>query len=102
MAGALRLLYFPPDGSGRKEPYYDGLRENTLAALTRCIDWCSKISTAAAGLPREKLYEYIEDTEQYILPLLEHVQKNALKYYRAVFLLKYQILSVTESMKRIL
>lgn len=99
---ALHILYLPPDAPERKAAYYDGLRESHLAALVRCIDWCNKISTAAVGLPKEKLYDYIEDTEEYILPLLEYVQQNSLQYYRAVFLLKYQILSVTESLKRIL
>ena len=99
---ALRILYLPPDAPERKAAYYDGLRESHLAALVRCIDWCNKISTAAVGLPKEKLYDYIEDTEKYILPLLEYVQQNSIQYYRSVFLLKYQILSVTESLKRIL
>lgn len=103
---ALQLLYYNPqynkNKSVIKEAYYQQITNNSLASIVRVIDQCNKISTITFGFPKEKLYGYIEDTEVYVLPLLNYIEKNYLNYYNITFLLKYQILSVIESLKRLL
>ena len=47
----------------------------------------------------EDIIEYIDETEAYILPLLDHIKKEYPQYYDAAFVLKYQILSLIESIK---
>ena len=103
---SLYLLHFKPDTfeniTVTKEHYYEALKTNQLACLVRIIDQCNKISTIAMGFPKEKLYQYIEDTECYVLPLLSYIENTYLDYYNIAFLLKYQILSIVESLKRTL
>ena len=102
----LHLLHFKTAVSENMETvktqYYESLRTNHLACLVRVIDQCNKISTIAMGFPKEKLYGYVEDTELYVLPLLSHMENTYLDYYNIAFLLKYQILSILESLKRTL
>ena len=103
---ALHLLHFkiiPSEPiAATKKRYYEALKTNQLSCIVRSIDQCNKISTVAIGFPKEKLYGYIEDTELYVLPLLSHMETTYLDYYNIAFLLKYQILSILESLKRTL
>lgn len=103
---ALQLLYYDikpyESEADAKKRYYAGIAEDSLASIVKVIDQCSKVSTLAIGFPKEKLSSYIQDTEFYVLPLLETVQQTYLDYYNAAFLLKYQILSVIEGLKRTL
>ena len=42
------------------------------------------------------------ETEQYILPMIDHVKHTWEEYYDAVYLLNYQIRSLLETQKRLL
>lgn len=84
------------------EIYYRNLGENKIAALTKVIDRCNNVSTMALAFSREKLREYIDETEQYVIPLLTKIKREIPEYNNAVFLIKYQMLSVLESLKAML
>jgi GTP pyrophosphokinase len=56
----------------------------------------------AQAFSDEKLNEYIEETEIYVLPLLKTVKQNYMEYNNAVFLIKYHMLSVLESLKNMM
>lgn len=88
--------------AGAKRRFYDQIAENSDAAIVKLIDQCNKISTIAIGLPKEKVGTYIEDIETYTLTLLNTVEQMYLDYNDPVFALKYQILSMIESLKRTL
>ena len=56
----------------------------------------------AGSFSEEKLKEYIEETEKYILPLTS-VLKNAYPEYSDIsFLIKYQIIAIIETAKYML
>ncbi len=61
-----------------------------------------KLSLSAQAFSDEKLNEYIEETETYVLPLLKTVKQNYMEYNNAVFLIKYHMLSVLESLKNMM
>ena len=82
--------------------YYAGIRENKTASIVKLLDRCNNISTMATGFKPEKMVEYIEETETFVLPLLNDVKHEYDDYYDAAFLLKYQLLSVMETLKRTL
>lgn len=82
--------------------YYEGIRTNKIASIVKLLDRCNNVSTMATGFKPSKMIEYIEETEQYVLPLLEGVKHEYDEYYDAAFLLKYQLLSVMETLKRTL
>ena len=81
--------------------YYVALRENRVAAMVKVLDRCNNISTMALGFTKDKIVQYIAETETYALPLLDHVKDTWPEYYNAAFLLKYHMKSILESLKRL-
>ena len=81
--------------------YYENIGRNPLACLVKCIDRCCNLSTMAMGFSREKMVTYVEQTEEYLLPLLA-VVKNEPRWNNAAWLLQYQITALLETCKRLL
>lgn len=85
-----------------KKRYYEKIKENRLASIVKLLDRCNNISTMATGFKPEKMAAYIDETEKYVMPLLNLVKHEYDEYYNVAFLLKYQMKSVIESLKRML
>ena len=49
-----------------------------------------------------QMIEYVDETENHVLPLIEQIKNNWPEFYNAAFLLKYQIRSILETLKRML
>ncbi|MBR2800977.1 MAG: helix-turn-helix domain-containing protein [Erysipelotrichaceae bacterium] len=81
--------------------YFAGLASDPRAALLKCLDRCNNLTTMSWGMGRNKIFEYIEETEVYILPLLKVVKADP-RYNNAAWLLKYQICSMLDIYKRLL
>jgi GTP pyrophosphokinase len=56
----------------------------------------------ATGFDREKMITYIVETEEYVFPLIEKLKDTEPQYSNALFLIKYQMLSVMETAKRLI
>ena len=82
--------------------YYKEIAKNPKAALIKCVDRCNNLTTMSWGLSRERVYRYIDDTERYILPLINNVVKKEMEYNNAAWLLSYQIESMLDIYKRLL
>lgn len=80
--------------------YYRNIKTNKIASIVKLLDRCNNVSTMATGFKPSKMVEYIEETEKYVIPLLDEVKHEYDDYYDAAFLLKYQLLSVMETLKR--
>lgn len=85
-----------------KAQYFARIRENPIAAMVKLIDRCNNVSTMAMAFSKDRMIRYIDETEQYILPMIDHVKHTWEEYYDAVFLLNYQIRSLLETQKRLL
>ena len=79
--------------------HYRKIGENAVAAIVKALDRCSNVSTMMLGFSTGKIIEYIGETQEYVLPLLDRIKREYEEYGDAVFVLKYQILSVLESAK---
>ena len=79
--------------------YYDAIAGDPTAAIVKIFDRCNNVSAMILGFSKERVIEYINETEQYVYPLIEYVKKNYRQYYDAVFILNYQIMSIIESIK---
>ncbi|MBR0462611.1 MAG: helix-turn-helix domain-containing protein [Erysipelotrichaceae bacterium] len=79
--------------------YFKAISKNPKAALIKCIDRCNNLTTIACGLSREKIYNYIRETELYILPLLKVIKND---YNDAAWLLSYQTRSTLDIYKRLM
>ena len=81
--------------------YYKKIKKNPDACLIKCIDRCNNLTTMSWGLSRARIFRMIEETEEYILPLLTTL-KDTVKYNNAYWLLSYQMESMLDIYKRLL
>lgn len=94
-----------PEGMTKKEAkkeYYKRISQNGEACVVKIIDRCNNVSTMAGSFTKAKLVEYIEETEEFVLPLTEVLKNNYPEYSDLSFLVKYHIISVLETIKYLL
>lgn len=100
------LLTFvnPPDMSRdeAKRRYFERIGQNTDASVIKVIDRCNNISTMASTFTKDRMTIYINETEQYIYPLLQNLKTKGKEYGGQIFLLEYHMLSVLESIKSLI
>lgn len=82
--------------------YYGKIKKNKYASIAKAIDRCNNVSLMATGFSPDKMQEYILETEEYVFPILDNVKHKYPEYYNAAFLIKYQMISLLESLKRVL
>lgn len=88
---------------GYEEKYYKKISDDRLASIVKVLDRCNNLSTMASGFTRNKMKEYILETEKYVMPLLDIMKERYEDTcYNAAFLIKYQMLSNMENLKRLL
>ena len=100
---AVRLLSFQVMPSetraDAKKRYYAAIAENRIARIVKILDRCNNISTMASSFTQKKLVAYVDETETYVMPLLEQAKYAIPEYADAFYLLKYHMRSVLESIK---
>ena len=85
-----------------KKRYHARIMESPAASIVKLIDRCNNLSMMATGFDRDKMITYIVETEEYVFPLMERLKDTQPQYSNALFMIKYQMLSVMESLKRTL
>ena len=75
--------------------YYAAIAQNPKAALIKCIDRCSNLSTMAWGFDHDHQRSYLVEVDKYYPELLKAV-KEVPEYSNAYWLLKYQIDSMLD------
>ncbi len=98
----LVVLLTRPEGKKNKEAlekYYLAVAGNEKAILIKCLDRCNNLMTMTWGLKRHKQIRYIRETEEHIYPLLKQLSEIP-KYQSACWLLKYQMESMIDTIKR--
>lgn len=98
----VRLLTKDPDHKhdpGYDEVYYDTLKKNPKAAIVKALDRCNNVSTMATSFTPDKLIAYVKETEEYGYPLFDYIKEHYLEYNDAIFVIKYQVMSLLETVK---
>ena len=80
---------------------YANIAKNPLAALIKCLDRCHNLACMADAFSCKKMAAYVTETEKYVMPLLD-VLKETPEYNNAAWLLRYQMLTMVETFKRLL
>lgn len=80
-----------------KRRYYNMLLQSREASITKLIDRCHNVSSMAGTFTIEKLKSYIEETREYVLPLLRQVKDKYPDESNILFILKYHITSVVDA-----
>lgn len=96
---AVALLTKHPDKGQTTKEYYEGIRKNKTASFVKVLDRCNNVSTMAQSFTKEKLEEYIGETEKYVYPLMDYVQENYSEYEEMVYNIKYQMISIIDTIK---
>ena len=82
-----------------KKIYYQNIAKNKKAVTVKILDRCNNISTMAYVFSKEKIIEYINETEEYIIPLISVLKSEPAPYCNIAFIVKYHIISVLEAIK---
>ncbi len=82
-----------------EEEYYGNIADNEVAMLVKLLDRCNNVSGMATGFAKEKLVEYINETEKWFYPLLQKAKTNYPQYANQIFLIKYHMTSVIGTLK---
>ncbi len=77
--------------------YYNMILTDRAATLTKLVDRCHNVSSMAGVFTKEKLKAYIEETREYVLPLLRKAKTKYPEDADILFILKYHITSVVDS-----
>lgn len=80
-----------------KRRYYNMLLQSREASVTKLIDRCHNVSSMAGTFTVEKLKSYIDETRDYVLPLLRQVKDAYPDESDVLFILKYHITSVVDA-----
>lgn len=83
-----------------KKVYFEGIAQNKEAAILKVLDRCNNVSSMGETFSEKKLLEYIEETEKYVLPLIEKIIIGAPEYRNAALLSQYQIVSIIKTIER--
>nr|MBQ6242194.1 helix-turn-helix domain-containing protein [Lachnospiraceae bacterium] len=105
-AEAVALLTYRKDPAAdekaARKAYYSGITGNRIATIVKVLDRCNNISTMAGAFSEERLVAYIKETEEYVMPLLDHARRTIPEYADAFFIIRYHMNSVLESLKSML
>lgn len=82
-----------------KVRYYNMMLESRPATLCKLIDRCHNVSSMAGTFSKEKLIAYIEETRRFVLPLLRKAKVTYPNDANILFVLKYHICSVVDSIE---
>jgi len=82
-----------------KVRYYNMMLESRPATLCKLIDRCHNVSSMAGTFSKEKLIAYIEETRRFVLPLLKKAKVTYPNDADILFVLKYHICSVVDSIE---
>ena len=93
------ILLLTKEKGYNNSDYYQGIMSNEIALIVKILDRCNNISHMAQAFSDAKMMEYIKETEQYIYPLIKKGQSIYPEYNNALFILKYHLKSLIESIK---
>lgn len=83
-------------------PYYREIGESRTASMVKLLDRCDNVSTMAGVFTEAKIRQYIQETRDFVLPLLRQAKDQWPEESNALFVIKYHIHSVIDGLERCL
>ena len=93
-------MYDPNEGDWEKK-YFQNIRKNPLACLVKCLDRVNNLAGMADAFSRGKMIRYAEETDREYPALLDAIKKVP-EWNNAWWLLRYQMMTMLETYKRLL
>lgn len=82
--------------------YYADIAADPDAGLAKILDRCHNVSSMAGTFTEKKCRAYVAESEKYVMPLFPALKEACPGYGSALFVLKYHIQSVDNSLKALL
>lgn len=82
--------------------YYGEVGGRWESALDKILDRCHNVSSMAGVFTPEKCAGYIQEAEDWVMPLFRKIKDEKPEYGDVLFVLKYHILSVDKSLAALL
>ena len=79
--------------------YYQGIMSHNYASIVKLLDRCNNVSTMAGVFTVAKVRDYIEETREYVLPLIRSTKDHCPELSDALFVLKYHIISIIDGLE---
>ena len=83
------------------ESYYEEIAKSPITLLVKISDRCHNISTMSGAFEPAKIKSYIQETEEYVLPLCKYGKDYYPEYSDQIFVMKYHIESLIGTVKKI-
>ena len=99
---AVNLVTKNKENGFDENEYYHRIKTNRVAMLVKILDRCHNISKMATGFSKNKVNNYIWETEEFVFPLIDIIEMKYPEYSDIMFLVRYHMLGVMESLKRYL
>ncbi len=94
---------YDPKVSGRttegEREYYAAIESDPTAVLVKLLDRCSNVSSMSGAFSSAKVAAYLEDTRKWVLPLFEKAMHMHPEFSMQIFLVRYHICSVMETIE---
>lgn len=85
-----------------KKVYYDKIAQNEKASMLKILDRCNNVSTMGMTFSKAKQREYMEETDKFVLPLVKKLMDQDSFYKDAAFVAQYQIISILNTIERLI
>lgn len=82
--------------------YYAPIQTKPKAALCKIFDRCHNVSTMSGVFSLKKTRDYIREADEFVMPLFPVVKEAFPQWSDAIFVLKYHVMSVDNSLRAIL
>ncbi|MBQ6833714.1 MAG: hypothetical protein IJO55_04780 [Lachnospiraceae bacterium] len=83
-------------------PYYEAIAGNRIAIMVKLLDRCNNVSGMAVGFRRDRMIDYIRETERWFYPLFDRAVEHYPEMKEMIILLKYHMVSVVDTAKAML
>jgi (p)ppGpp synthase/HD superfamily hydrolase len=81
------------------DAYYRSISESPEACIVKAEDRCHNVSTMVSVFTPEKLWKYIDETRNYVIPLCKHARRAYPQYSDQIVSIKYHIMSVVDAIE---
>jgi len=89
-------------GPENHAPYYEAIAGNRIAIMVKLLDRCNNVSGMAVGFKRERMIDYLRETERWFYPLFDRAVEHYPEMKEMIILLKYHMVSVVDTAKAML
>lgn len=82
--------------------YYNLIAKDIRASLIKIADRCHNVSTMAGVFSIDKVKQYIQETYDYVIPLIKHIKQYHPEYSDQVYIMKMQLESNCKGFKALI